>query len=215
LIKKILKYTGIVVGALALLAAGYWYFLWEEDQIEYSYKNYLENFTKTEVPIYISQAFLSDFSYSRLKVLDSSFVAHHIEANEHIIDKIYSFDNFDYFAFRKFKLRDAHTGVIYIKKGRQSSVNLHFYLAIYDFEGERKSKMLLAEISGECEELHVQEGSISKTLNIRTKEEILTFDESCDKLISSESKPAIDYRIDKLGFVRKQSYEVEYKRNQF
>jgi hypothetical protein len=215
LIKKILIYSGIGIGVLALLGAAYWYFLWEEEKIEYSYKNYLDQFTETELPVYISQSYLSNFSYRGLKVLDSGFVANFIEPNEHILDDIFSYDHFDYFAFRQIKLRDAHTGVIYIKRSRSASVDIHFHLAIYDFEGERKSKMLFAEMFGDCTDLHVMEGSIGKSLIIKTKEEILEFDETCNELISTKSKPATDYRIDKLGFIRKQVYDLEYKNNQY
>lgn len=137
---------------------------------------FLNKFEITKLPFNLDIISIEEINKSKYK-LDSFEVSTFIENNKLIVNGLYLYDVYNYFAINKFYF-DNFSAVIILKKGGSGGVENRYLLFVYDSKGNKISSQLIGQQIGDCSLIKIQSSIISNDYHIKIKSDEI--EQNCD-----------------------------------
>lgn len=137
----------------------------ESERTENKFHYFNEKFAIKKLPYYFDEEFLKH-NQIEASPIDTQLVSLFIEKDKMLGGGINLYDAYIYYPLFKFYVRESIQGVVVKKQGGAGGVEDLYFLILYTNAGAILSQLILCKQIGDCDRLHVQTGSINKSMQI-------------------------------------------------
>jgi hypothetical protein len=129
-----------------------------------NFEKFIASFEQKKLPLKFDSFFLE--SKHSNKELDTSLARTFIESDgKHYVFKVY-----DFYPVCRLSLNDDLMALIYKKEGGAGGFQDNYFLATFNFKGEKKASQLIAKKEGDCGFLRYRLALIKENFNIKINE---------------------------------------------
>lgn len=162
------------------------------------FNNWIEQFEKRIVPHYIDDNVFSSLESVDIEPLDSLSISKYVEKNR-IIGNNSMYDFFKYYPLYQVDFGE-YLGLLVLKRGGAGAIDDRVILRVFDFDGNLKSELQVANKLGDCSRLNLLTCLFTIDSKIELTRNIKMFNCDTEEVISAETT-TLRYTITLNGLI--------------